>query len=195
MSLEAPAGISASVPDTLIFSSIRSTAIFISDRITNVTIMGKDLIEYRVCDETGLEQIRPLWLQLNEHHYRKAGVFRSRYEQWTFDDRKAYFTKKAGQGALRVDVACDAGAGRPVGYCVSSVTQENVGEIESLFVEPAYRSRGIGTCLMDRALGWMDRCGAEKRQVFVADGNEEAWEFYRRFGFYPRKMMLEQLSE
>lgn len=34
-------------------------------------------------------------------------------------------------------------------------------------------SRGIGTCLMKRAPGWMDQCGAEKKRVFVADGTRK----------------------
>jgi ribosomal protein S18 acetylase RimI-like enzyme len=55
-------------------------------------MMAQDLIEYRVTDEMGLEQIRPLWVQLNEHHLRKAKAFRSQYEQWSFDDRKGDFT-------------------------------------------------------------------------------------------------------
>jgi ribosomal protein S18 acetylase RimI-like enzyme len=82
-----------------------------------------------------------------------------------------------------------------VGYCVCSITREKVGEIESIFVEAEYRSRGIGTGLMKQALEWMDRSGAEKKRVFVADGNEQAYGFYRRFGFSPRMMMLEQRSE
>jgi diamine N-acetyltransferase len=177
------------------FFSIHFTDILFFPLMINVTRMGKELIEYRLCDETGLDQIRPLWVQLNEHHLRKARVFRSRYEEWTFDDRKAYFTKKAGEGLLRVDIAYDTGASRPVGYCVSSITREKVAEIESIFVEPEYRSQGIGTGLMTRALGWMDRCGAERKRVFVADGNEEAWGFYQRFGFFPRMTVLEQRSE
>jgi GNAT superfamily N-acetyltransferase len=67
-----------------------------------------------------------------------------------------------------------------------------VGEIESIFVEAPYRSKGIGKALITRALAWMDSSGAIKKRVSVSDGNEGVWEFYRRFGFFPRMMVLEQ---
>ncbi|WP_324306404.1 GNAT family N-acetyltransferase [Methanoculleus sp.] len=51
-------------------------------------------------------------------------------------------------------------AGRPcphpatgirVGYCITSISPEHVGKIESLFIGEAYRSRGNGTTFMNRA--------------------------------------------
>jgi diamine N-acetyltransferase len=159
------------------------------------TIQHMPPLEYRTTDVKDIELIRPLWIQLNEHRHTLAKTFRSHYEQWTFDDRKAYFEKVAAAGSLQLDLAFDSQRDRCVGYCVSSLSREKTGEIESVFVDDAYRSQGIGTALMTRALAWLDMNGSVKNRVPVADGNEAARDFYKKFGFYPRKMVLEQKKE
>jgi diamine N-acetyltransferase len=148
-------------------------------------------VEYVLTDASALESLRPLWNGLNEHHHRSSRFFRAHYEQWTFDDRKAYFENLARTGSLRVDVARDPALGWDVGYCVSSLNHENHGEIESIFVIEAYRNRSVGSALIGRALRWMEDLGAVRIRVSVADGNESAFEFYRKFGFRPRMTVLE----
>jgi ribosomal protein S18 acetylase RimI-like enzyme len=41
----------------------------------------------------------------------------------------------------------------------------------------------------------MDSCGAVRKRVSVGNGNEAAWAFYRKFGFFPRMMILEQKTD
>ena len=159
------------------------------------TIVYMTRIEYRSTDIRGIELIRPLWFQLNEHHHALARNFRTHYEQMTFDDRKNYFERIAKTGSLRLDFAWDPVAGRFVGYCVSSLSEDKTAEIESVFLEKDYRSEGIGSALMERALGWMNAQGAVRKRVSVGDGNEETWKFYEKFGFYPRLTVLEQKNE
>lgn len=149
-------------------------------------------IEYRETDIAGIELIRPLWIQLNRHHQTNARAFQDVYARWTFDDRKAYFLTVAQQGSLRIDLAFDPEQGRYAGYCVSSLSKDLYGEIESIYVEEAYRSLGIGTNLLIRALAWLNNSGSIRYRVSVADGNEDAFPFYRKFGFYPRMTVLEQ---
>jgi ribosomal protein S18 acetylase RimI-like enzyme len=151
-------------------------------------------LEYRATGIGEIELIRPLWNRLNEHHRERAGIFRHHYERMTFEDRKAYFERLAGTGTLMVDVATDPESGRCIGYCVSSLSRERTGEIESIFVEEDYRNQGAGSALMDRALAWLGTCGSVRNRVSVGDGNEAAFGFYRRFGFYPRMTVLEKLE-
>ncbi len=54
----------------------------------------------------------------------------------------------------------------------------------------AFRGRGLGSELMRRALEWMDSAGATSRTVVVAEGNERAYGFYRKFGFLPFSVTL-----
>jgi diamine N-acetyltransferase len=149
-------------------------------------------VAYRTTGFHEIDLIRPLWEQLNEHHHVRASCFKTHYEQMTFEDRKSYFRKLHDTGQLHLDLAADSASGNYIGYCVSSVSEEKTGEVESLFVDAAYRSAGIGTALVIRGLAWMDSLGVIRKRVSVGDGNEAAWAFYRKFGFYPRMTVLEQ---
>jgi GNAT superfamily N-acetyltransferase len=150
-------------------------------------------VEYLATDIRDIDHIRPLWILLNEYMRGKSTTFRSHFEQMTFEDRKSYFEKLAMAGSLRVDLAFDPGqSGRYVGFCVSSLSTEKSGEIESIFIHEDYRSRGIGSFLVKRALAWLDEKGSFRNRVSVSNGNEEVWDFYKKFGFFPRMMVLEQ---
>jgi ribosomal protein S18 acetylase RimI-like enzyme len=152
-------------------------------------------VSYRVVGIDEIDLIAPLWEQLNAHHHAKASWFRSHYELMSFGNRKADFQRLHETGHLRPDLAFDSRAGNCIGYCVSSVSPDLAGDIESLFVESAYRSEGVGTALVSRGLAWMDSLGITRKRVSVGDGNEAAWAFYRKFGFYPRMTVLEQKND
>ena len=147
---------------------------------------------YRSTDISEIDLICPLREQLNDHHRANARLFHDLYSQWSFDDRKEYFSGVAAVGFLRIELAYDPVSCQYIGYCVSSLSPEKSGEIESIFVEDQFRQRGVGKTLLNRALTWLDTNGSVRNRVSVADGNEEAFSFYREFGFYPRMTVLEQ---
>jgi diamine N-acetyltransferase len=150
-------------------------------------------IEFVESDERGLEWIEPLWQQLREHHQQRSRNFAGRYAHFPFEQRRQTLLEKAREGSLHIDLARDPDSGAWVGYCVSSLSAGQEGEIESLCVDGAYRGQGIGEGLMQRALDWLDRSGAAVKRLSVAAGNEEAFSFYARFGFYPKSTILEQI--
>jgi len=153
-------------------------------------------ILFRATDIREIDLIRPLWENLNEHHRSRASVFKDYYSKISFEDRKEFFTRRAASGTLRLDLALDASTSdRCVGYCVTSLSEELDGEIESIFVVQSFRSAGVSTILVTRALAWLERNGSTRNRVSVGVGNEGAWEFYRKFGFYPRMTVLEQRRE
>lgn len=148
--------------------------------------------------QESIDLIGPLWAQLNEHHRRVTTHFSSHYENVSFAERKRELLARAGRGLLLVTLARDVDAGRYVGYCVSSISLDGdapAGEVESIFVEEAYRSSGIGDRLMRRALEWMDARGASAKRVAVGAGNEGVFPFYARYGFRARMTVLEQLEK
>jgi GNAT superfamily N-acetyltransferase len=152
-------------------------------------------VDYCSTDARDLELIRPLWEKLNNHHHSRAEIFRDHYERMRFEDRKIFFERLAGTGSLRVDLAVDPETGRYIGYCVSSLSREKTGEIESIFVEERYRNLGVGSHLITRALGWLNAGGSVRNRVSVGDGNEDAFGFYQKFGFFPRMTVLEQRQQ
>jgi len=145
-------------------------------------------------DEALLDQIRVLWEALNSHHLGLSTNFKQHYQDMTFEKRRADLLKKAATGKMRVDLAVYKVTGQNVGYCVSSFNQEKIGEVESIFVDANYRGMGIGDALMKKTLCWMDQEGAMEKIVEVASGNEEAFCFYSKYGFLPRKTLLKQMK-
>ncbi|MEQ1854526.1 MAG: GNAT family N-acetyltransferase, partial [Chthoniobacteraceae bacterium] len=80
-------------------------------------------------------------------------------------------------------------------YCLTSLSPDGVGEVDSLFVAPLYRRSGVGSKLLQRALDWLGDSGAVSQRVVVLHANTEAESFYRRFGFHPRNIELEHLPK
>ena len=149
-------------------------------------------IVYTSAGIRAIDRIRPLWESLNAYYHRINPRFRAYYEKTDFEARKAYFCGLCRTGLFRLELATDRETRALAGYCAASVSDARAGEIESLFVAPAYRSRGIGTMLVSRSLGWMGSRKAERIRVSVSTGNEDVLPFYRKFGFFPRLIVLEQ---
>jgi diamine N-acetyltransferase len=157
--------------------------------------VNKQKIRYSYGDQALLDKIKLLWEELNEHHCEHSSNFKDYYNQMTFEKRKFDLLKKSLYGKMRVDLAEDEASGCRVGYCVSSLNGEKTGEIESIFVKVAYRGLGVGDSLIKNALLWMDKEGAAAKIVEVGAGNEQAFGFYSRYGFLPRKTVLKQMKK
>jgi ribosomal protein S18 acetylase RimI-like enzyme len=119
----------------------------------------KDIIRYILGDEKLLDDIKELWEALNEHHNEKSLHFKEFYNKFSFDARKADLIKQAQKSHMRVIISFDDAVQKGVGYCISSVDNDNNGEIESIFVLQGYRGFGIGEELMQKGLQWMDEMG------------------------------------
>lgn len=155
-------------------------------------------IVYTEADQGSIDLIEPLWARLNEHHRALSPHFSSHYERSTFEQRKRELLAKAARGLMRICLAKDIDAGEYAGYCVATILLDGdapVGEVESIFVDRAYRSTGIGDKLMRNALDWMDARGASVKKVAVGAGNEAVLPFYARFGFFTRMTILEQVKK
>jgi ribosomal protein S18 acetylase RimI-like enzyme len=150
--------------------------------------MGK--IEYATKTKKDIDIVEPLWEKLTAHHKARSLHFKNLYDQYKWEGRKNELLGKSKNGALRIDMAKDGNTGINIGYCVSTVSENKTGEIESIFIEKAYRKMGIGANFLNKALKWMDSHAVERRVIAVAAGNEEAFGFYAKFGFYPRVSIL-----
>jgi ribosomal protein S18 acetylase RimI-like enzyme len=148
-------------------------------------------IEYIETDENGLDLVAPLWRKLVEHHKIRSEHFKGHFDRMTWEKRKKGLLDKSRNGAVLVNIARDGNS--PIGYCVSTVSGDKAGEIESIFIEERYRRCGIGDHFMKEALSWMQDHAVTRKSIAVAAGNEEAFGFYSRYGFYPVVSVLEQV--
>lgn len=151
--------------------------------------------EIREGNEEVLDTLQPLWEKLNEHHRKISDHFSSEFAGRTFAQRKEDLAAKALAGQLKTYVAIDSSTSEEAGYCIATISKDNVGEIDSIFVADEYRKQGIGDLLLRTALDWMDAQSVEDRIISVAFGNDSAIDFYRRYGFLPRLVVLKQISE
>ena len=141
-----------------------------------------------------LDFVQPLWEKLNKHHQVNSRYFPDMFKNLTFDLRKKKFINDANI-ELRIDLVKESENQAFVGYCVSTITIDSVGEIDSLYIEPEYRKFGIGDKLMSRSLEWLDSKNVRMKIIGVAEGNEQVFDFYKKYGFYERRTILEQVTK
>jgi ribosomal protein S18 acetylase RimI-like enzyme len=150
-------------------------------------------VSYSLLTPDEFDVIRPLWEQLNQHHASLPTPFAAEIALRKFEPRRRELCEKAHSDGLRIEVARMAEGSPPVAYGIATLSADGAGEIDSLFVLPECRRMGIASMLMQRALDWLRESGAKCQRVVVLHGNEEALAFYRRFGFSPRNIELQQL--
>lgn len=151
-------------------------------------------VAFSVHDRNDLDLIRPLWEGLAAHHREQARAnapaFLEEMATRSFEDRRAEILEKNRHRLLRLELAHPDGAAEPCGYCIASGAPGASGEVESIYVDEAYRNRGIGGALLERALAWMDEIGTVEQALVVFAGNDRALPFYERHGFFPRFVVL-----
>ncbi|MBW2464456.1 MAG: GNAT family N-acetyltransferase [Deltaproteobacteria bacterium] len=75
-----------------------------------------------------------------------------------------------------------------IAFCAAGPARDNrawdgyAGEITYLYVHPSMVGRGVGTALMGRALGKLERRGCVWAEVAVLEGNHRARRFYDALG-------------
>lgn len=157
-------------------------------------MQGLEGIAFTVHGRDGLDLVEPLWKELAAHHLERAEsaapAFATGMAALTFAARRDELLAKNRDRALRIELAVDPAAGAPVGYCVASGAPGGHGEVESIFVDAAYRGRGIGGALLDHAAAWMDELGTIEQAISVFAANDRVLPFYARHGFAPRFVVL-----
>lgn len=148
-------------------------------------------IEYIVDNGQLIDHIQPMWEELKKHHERVSLYFKHHFSRMTFDKRKEVLLARASSGSLKIIIARDTELNINIGYCISSIDIEKNGEIESLYVDPQYRKLGVGDSLMRQSIAWLDENHVINKKIVVGTGNEKVLEFYSRYGFRPRRMILE----
>jgi len=138
-----------------------------------------------------LEYVSPLWDKLNNHHKNKSINFKEKYEKLSFKERSNGFLIPK-KDNININLVKDKDKKIYVGYCISTINNGLVGEVSSLYIEPEYRTYGIGDELIKRAIKWLDDNNVNKKIIGVAVGNEDVLKFYERLGFRSRTIILEQ---
>jgi GNAT superfamily N-acetyltransferase len=144
------------------------------------------VIKYKVLPKDKIDLVRPLWEALNEYHKKKSVHFKEFFEHFTFEQR----FKKYGKASIKLRIDMALVKDEPIGVCLSSYDARKEGRLDTLYVVPRFRGKGIGTVLMKRAMKWFKASGVKGTTISVLYGNEEVFPFYAKFGFRPTRYTL-----
>jgi ribosomal protein S18 acetylase RimI-like enzyme len=135
-----------------------------------------------------IDAVRPLWLDLLEHHRSVTPQMTVRAPEDSWQRRRAEYERwLADPGSFAVLAEQD---GEPLGYALVHVTDgddtwdtgDRLAELESLSVAPAARGRGVGTALLDAVDEELERLGVTDLFLGVVASNTDAVRFYERRG-------------
>ena len=149
-----------------------------------------------------LDELRPLWLALRDHHGHVAparGPVRDDDSSWR--RRRAEYETWVTEGAF-VLLARDERDGRALAYAfvrpadlhASTWHDTRVLDVETLSVAPQARGRGLGAALLARVREIHDAEGYGGVQLTAIAENAGALRFYEREGFRPIYVTLEDTT-
>jgi len=86
-----------------------------------------------------------------------------------------------------------------IGYLVGGINEaeefrdtETIAEAETMYIEPDYRGKGLGSKMFENFLEWGKKQEAERARVEASAGNTGAIEFYRHHEFEDYSLTLER---
>ncbi len=146
-------------------------------------------MKIRAITKDEIDSIKELWEELNVHHLSRSTHFKDLFSKLTFEKRMEGLKERD----HFVAYVAESKTGK-VGYCIATV-DGLAGEIDSLFVKAPYRGKGVGEELMSLALKWLQRHSCQILKVSIAEGNEDAMGFYRRFGFAEKFIVMQMHNQ
>lgn len=150
--------------------------------------------EIRAANRRDRNRIVSLWLDLVEHHRRLDPTYPP------LPGIREVLLEEVERGirSRRCRVLVADPGDKPIGFLFaelqrqgSSLDRGRSGRIQELYVDPAWRSRGVGRALVDVAAGWLHEGGARSISVRVESANRRGFAFWQRSGFVERARILE----
>lgn len=154
-----------------------------------------DGIEFAEITSGQLDVIRFLWEELRDHHAALDWAFAHEMDGMKFEARRQGWLEIEAGGLLRMETASVRDGNRLIGYCISKIDETAVGEIDSMYVTPDFRRRGVAGEFVRRSLAWFTESCVWRKRVVVAADNPEAKALYEKFGFLSRTITMQQLDK
>ena len=131
-------------------------------------------MEIKRLNRENIEEIKELWQDLNAHHRELSTHFKRHFATFTFSQRieKLTIKEKLIVFLAKMDEV-------KIGYCLATYDKA-IGEIDSIYIRPEYRGNGIGEKLMSEAMHWLEQQEWKEINIYIAEGNEGAIDFYRK---------------
>lgn len=146
------------------------------------------MITYKEIDLEKYNTIEPLWKELIIFLQSKSKLHKDEYNHKTFEGRMKGYYEKTKYGYSRLIIAEDQG--KDIAYCLSSITKDLIGEIDSLYIKPQYRGMHTGDYLIQDAFSFFDQHNTIQDIVMASEGNEAVLSYYEKQGFEMRYYTL-----
>ena len=124
-----------------------------------------------------------LWELFIQNQIQNSGEMSEGISTYLQNQRDGGLLAKTANGELHVQLVYASNKNNPIGFCITSLSENSIGEIETLFVLDKYQGNKIGTKLIQKSLQWMESNKAVEQKLMVAAGNENVFSFYQKFGF------------
>lgn len=132
-----------------------------------------------------LNQCQALWELFISNQIENAGNISIGVEEYIRSFKDGGLLRKTQGGKLYVQLIFVKDRREPIGFCITSLTKELVGEVEALYVMDRYQGNKLGGQLFKNALAWMKNQGVIEEKLIVVTGNEKVYNFYAKYGFFP----------
>ncbi len=126
-----------------------------------------------------------LWELFISNQTQNAGEMSAGIEEYIRTLKNGGLLNKTKHGRLHVQLVKVNDNDEPIAFCVTSITEDRVGEVEALFVLESYRENKLGAKLFSKALSWMENEGVVEQKLVVGVGNEKVFDFYAKYNFFP----------
>jgi GNAT superfamily N-acetyltransferase len=87
--------------------------------------------------------------------------------------------------------------GKPVGYIMFQPRKSSFGSYghaDTIFVEKAYRSQGVGALLLKSAEKWFRKKGIKRMNATITASNRTSLDFFREHGYRQTRVVVEKKS-
>lgn len=126
-----------------------------------------------------------LWELFIQNQIQNAGEMADGVAAYLQSQRDGGLLAKTSDGKLHIQLVYTSNYQEPIGFCITSLSSDRIGEVEALYVLDKYQGNNLGTKLMQTSLQWLEENNALEQKLVVAAGNEQVFTFYQKFGFFP----------
>jgi diamine N-acetyltransferase len=126
-----------------------------------------------------------LWELFIQNQIQNAGEMADGIAAYIQSQRDGGLLAKTIYGKLHIQLVYISNIQEPIGFCITSLSSDRIGEVEALYVLDEYQGNKLGAKLMQTSLQWLEENNALEQKLIVAVGNEQVFSFYQKFGFYP----------
>lgn len=140
--------------------------------------------QFKVGSVKLLPYCQNLWELFIENQIQNAGEMADGIAAYLQSQRDGGLLAKTSNGKLHIQLVYTSNHQEPIGFCITSLSSDRLGEVEALYVLDKYQGNNLGTKLMQTSLQWLEENNALEQKLIVAAGNEQVFSFYQKFGFH-----------